>query len=162
MADLDPNLPGRRNYPGYEEDFAAWLQAQADLLRERRFEELDVANLIEEVESVARSEFRALMRAIELIVFHMLKWDYQVERQGRSWRDTINTQRRAVVKLLEDNPSFKSRQEEALTRAYPGLPEEVEKVTGVPAHRLPTSCPFSWDEIMNRPHNIDPDRPWPN
>jgi hypothetical protein len=162
MAERDPALSARRNYPAYEEDFAAWLQAQADLLRERRFDELDIPNLVEEVESVGRSEFRALMSAVELIIFHMMKWDYQVERQGRSWRDTINTQRQAVTKLLEDNPSFKSRLEEAVSRSYPGIPEKVDQETGVPAHRLPGTCPYSWDEIMNRPHNIDPERPWPN
>lgn len=162
MAERDPALNARRNYPAYEEDFAAWLQAQAELLRERRFDELDIPNLVEEVESVGRSEFRSLMSAIELIVFHMMKWDYQVERQGRSWRDTINTQRSVVLKLLEDNPSFRTRLDEAVSRAYPGIPDSVDKVTGVPAHRLPASCPYAWDEIMTRPHNIDPERPWPN
>jgi hypothetical protein len=35
-------------------------------------------------------------------------------------------------------------------------------ITGVPAHRLPPACPYSWEQIMQRPHDIDPDRPWPN
>jgi hypothetical protein len=162
MAERDPSLNPRRNYPGYEEDFAAWAQAQADLLRERRFEELDVENLVDEVESVGRSQFSALDSALELILFHMMKWDYQTERQGRSWRDTINEQRRQVIKLLQQNPSLKSRLTEAVESAYGGVPDKVDRVTGVPAHRLPATCPYSWDEIMNRPHNIDPDRPWPN
>jgi hypothetical protein len=50
--------------------------------------------LAEEVESVGRSEFRALESALELILLHMMKWDYQSERQGKSWRTTINDQRR--------------------------------------------------------------------
>jgi hypothetical protein len=162
MGDRDPKLPAWRNYPDYEEDFAAWLQAQANLLRERRFDELDIPNLVEEVESVGRSEFRALESALALILLHMMKWDYQTERQGKSWRSTINAQRRKVAKLLKDNPSFKSRLKEAVAGAYDGVPDEVDEATGVPAHRLPPTCPYSWDEIMNRPHNIDPDRPWPN
>lgn len=36
MAERDPTLPGG-NYPAYEVDYAAWLDAQLDLLRERRF-----------------------------------------------------------------------------------------------------------------------------
>jgi hypothetical protein len=162
MAERDPSLNSRRNYPGYEEDFAAWLKAQADLLRQRRFDDLDVENLAEEVESVGRSEFRSLESALELILLHMMKWDYQVERRGNSWRNTIHEQRRQVAKLLRDNPSFKSRLEEAVSDAYAGVPDKVDTATGVPAHRLPSGCPYSWDEIMNRLHNIDPDRPWPN
>lgn len=162
MAEHDPPSPARRNYPAYDEDFAAWLQSQAVLLREHRFDELDIANLVEEVESVGRSEFRAFVSAVELIILHMMKWDYQPERQGRSWRKTIRDQRRAVTKLLADNPSFKARRDEAIELAYLGMPEDVEEETGVPAHRLPQTCPYSWDDIMTRLHDLDPDRPWPN
>jgi hypothetical protein len=36
----------------YDEDFFVWSQEQAALLRERRFDELDLPNLIEEVEDL--------------------------------------------------------------------------------------------------------------
>ena len=162
MADRDPLDLHRRNYPAYDEDFAAWLAAQALLLRERRFDEIDVEHLAEEVDSMGRSEFRALSSAVELIVLHMLKWDYQHERRGASWRRTINAQRKMVRKLLKQNPSFVARRGEAVEDAYIGMPEQVEDDTGVPAHRLPQTCPYGWDEIMTRLHDLDPDRPWPN
>lgn len=161
MAEHDPHPP-RRNLPGYDEDFALWLEAQAALLRARRFDELDIEHLAEEVESVGRSEFRAFSSAVELIILHMLKWDYQPELRGQSWRKTIRDQRRAVIKLLAENPSFKARQDEAIQHAYIGMPEAVDAETGVPANRLPQICPYSWDDIMTRLHDLDPDRPWPN
>ena len=162
MAEHDPSQTLRRNYPAYEEDFAAWLQAQAMLLREGRFEELDTANLAEEVESVGRSEFRSLRSAVWLILVHMMKWDYQPELRGNSWRRTIRDQRKAVRELLDENPSFKSRLQEVVAGAYDGAPDELEKETTIPAHRFPQTCPYSWDEIMTRLHDLDPDRPWPN
>ncbi|WP_375382812.1 DUF29 domain-containing protein [uncultured Sphingomonas sp.] len=161
MAERDPSEL-RRNYPAYEEDFAAWLGAQAALLRARRFDELDIEHLVDEVESVGRSEFRAFASSIELIIFHMLKWDFQPELRGTSWRKSIRDQRRSAAKLLVDNPSFKLRIVEAVELAYIGMPEAVNDETGVPAYRLPQSCPYSWDEIMNRLHDLNPDRPWPN
>jgi Domain of unknown function DUF29 len=39
----------------YETDFYAWTQEQARLLRERRWDDLDLVNLVDEVESVGRS-----------------------------------------------------------------------------------------------------------
>ena len=36
----------------YEGDFYNWTQEQARLLRERRFDDLDLENLVDEVESV--------------------------------------------------------------------------------------------------------------
>jgi hypothetical protein len=59
-------------------------------------------------------------------------------------------------------PSFKSRLEDAVAGAYEGIPDKIDMITGVPAHRLPPACPYSWEQIMQRPHDIDPDRPWPN
>ena len=34
----------------YDEDFYVWAMKQAELLRDKRFDELDLAHLIEEVE----------------------------------------------------------------------------------------------------------------
>lgn len=162
MAEDDPSSSLRRNYPGYDEDFAAWLQAQATLLREGRFGELDVEHLAEEVEGVGKSEFRSLTSALELVIFHMMKWDYQPDIRSRSWRTTIHGQRRVVAKLLKENPSFKARLDEAVSDAFSGVPAEIERETTIPIERLPQNCPYSWDEIMTRLHDFDPDRRWPN
>ena len=158
MAERDPELKAGGNYPAYDADFAAWLDAQVSLLRERRFDELDLPNLIEEVEDVGKSEFRAFVSAIELILLHMLKWDYQPERQSRSWRNTIHAQRRAVHDILVDNPSYKARIAEAVRRAYNPVPFIVERETTVPASRLPEQCPYGWDEVLHRLHEFDADR----
>lgn len=37
----------------YDRDFVAWAEHQVQLLREHRWEELDLANLIEEVADLA-------------------------------------------------------------------------------------------------------------
>jgi hypothetical protein len=44
----------------YEQDFYGWTQEQAALLRAGQLNDLDITNLIEEVESMGRSEKRAL------------------------------------------------------------------------------------------------------
>jgi hypothetical protein len=162
MAERDPSHNLLRNYPAYEEDFAAWVEAQAAALKDGRFGDLDIANLVDEVEGVGKSEFRSFFHALEVLIFHMMKWDYQPERQGRSWRNTINEQRRQVLELLAENPSFKSRIDEAVDRAYGPVPYMIEEKTTIPAERLPKACPYSWDEIMTRLHDLDPDRLWPN
>ena len=40
----------------YEADFYLWSYEQAELLRQRRFSELDLPNIIEEIESLGRSD----------------------------------------------------------------------------------------------------------
>jgi len=44
----------------YNQDFYAWVQEQAALLKARQFEALDLDNLIEEVESITCQEMRAM------------------------------------------------------------------------------------------------------
>ena len=49
----------------YEADFYAWTQEQARLLRERRWDDLDLDNLVDEVESVGRSDKRQIESRLE-------------------------------------------------------------------------------------------------
>lgn len=55
----------------YETDFYGWTQRQADTLRNRNMDELDFDNLIEEIESMGRSEKRELESRIELLLMHL-------------------------------------------------------------------------------------------
>lgn len=44
----------------YETDFVEWAAHTADLLRQGRFADVDLANLIEEIESLGRNDQRAV------------------------------------------------------------------------------------------------------
>jgi hypothetical protein len=160
MADLDTRVSRGANFPAYEEDYAAWLAAQIRLLSERRFAELDLDHLIDEVGDLGINDFRALVSAVRVVIVHMLKWDYQPERRSRSWRNSIHEHRRRIHESLEDSPSYNSRRDEALGAAYQQALFEVERETTIPRERFPQECPFSWDEMMSRLHDFDADRDW--
>ncbi|MBR0129054.1 MAG: DUF29 family protein, partial [Neisseriaceae bacterium] len=49
----------------YNTDFAAWAYQQAALLKDRRFDELDLDEIIEEIESMGRAEHRDLMSRMQ-------------------------------------------------------------------------------------------------
>jgi hypothetical protein len=75
----------------YAEDFYLWTQQQAALLRTGKWQELDYENLAEEIASVGRSEKRELGHRLEVLLTHLLKWQYRPEGrwEGHSWEDTI-------------------------------------------------------------------------
>ncbi len=159
MADRDPQLRGRNARPNADDDFAAWIHDQVDALKTGRFDELDIGELADEVESLAKRDFRKLESAIGNILLHMLKWDYQPEGRGASWRRSINAARKRVWAELASSPSFRPRLGDAIMHVYEGAREEVWEETGVfILQREPQSCPYSWDEIMSRPHELEPDR----
>ena len=67
----------------YDDDFLAWCEQQAALLRAGRLEELDVANVAEELETMGRGERGELENRLEVLLMHMLKWDHQTRAPVR-------------------------------------------------------------------------------
>lgn len=75
----------------YETDFYLWTQQQAALLRQGEFNglDLDCANIAEEIESMGRRDRLSLRSYLHNILLHLLKWRYQPERRGTSWKLSI-------------------------------------------------------------------------
>lgn len=149
----------RNSSPSYEEDYAAWLDNQVALMRADRWSDLDKANLLDEVESLGRSEFDAFVSAIRVVLVHMLKWDYQEDYRSRSWATSIDGHRVRVEQALADNPSYKARIDEALRKAYRRAVYDAAGETHYPIRLFPNELPYSWDEIMSRPHDV-PGKPF--
>src|SRR5712691_471210 len=93
----------------YEQDFYAWTQHQAAVLRAQKWHDLDYDNLAEEVESLGKSQQNALESRLEKLMLHLLKWRYQPDKRvrGHSWQSTILAQRRRLWRLLRQNPSLR-------------------------------------------------------
>jgi hypothetical protein len=66
----------------YEADIVAWANEQAWLVRNKKFELLDIEHIAEEIEGVGKSEQRELASRMAVLLCHLLKWQYQPARQG--------------------------------------------------------------------------------
>jgi len=133
----------------YDRDFYEWTQKNAQLLREGRLSEIDLENLIEELESMGRSEKRAFVNRLAVLIAHLLKWQYQPDLRAKSWRSTIKEQRMQVADLLEDNPSFKPFLNDMFLKAYKKAVVIAEKETGLEEETFPVPCPYELEEIMD-------------
>ncbi|WP_020180588.1 DUF29 domain-containing protein [Methylopila sp. M107] len=138
----------------YEDDFSAWLNEQAALIRSGRVADIDAENVAEELEGIARSEFRSLISALTVLILHMLKWDHQPERRSSSWISSINEQRDQFDLILEDNPSFKPRLPDALQKAHRASRRRAVQETGLSLASFPETCPYDWDELLTRAHDV--------
>jgi hypothetical protein len=137
--------------PLYEGDVYSWAFRQAQLLREGRFDEADIPNILEEIESLGRSEKSALRSSAARVIQHMLKWDYQPERRPRSWQTSIATHRVHVEQSLAANPGLKSQLPKVLAEAYRlGVALAVDE-TELERSAFPVRCPYDWDTVMSRP-----------
>ncbi len=133
----------------YEQDVAAWAEQQAALIRAGQFERLDLTHIAEEIEDVGKSEQRELASRMAVLLAHLLKWQFQPERQSNSWRRTIKEQRRALRFHLKQVASLKPKlcDEDWWGAIWADAVTKAIEETGLGG--FPEDCPWSLEEIMD-------------
>ena len=118
----------------------------------------DLDNIAEELSDVGLSENYRLQSAVEIIILHMLKWDHQPERRSRSWALSIAEHRERATIQLRKSPGLKSSLNEIRHDSFRlGRLGAARQMKRSP-ETLPADCPYSWDEILNRPFAFEDDR----
>lgn len=133
----------------YETDFYAWTQEQVALLHNQQWDQIDLPNLIEEIDSLGKQQRQELRNRLSILIGHLLKWEYQPQGRSRSWLATLRIQRLDTTELLEDNPSLKPYFEEALRRGYLKGVELAVGETDLPSRTFPTESPYSLEQILD-------------
>jgi hypothetical protein len=118
----------------YDEDFALWVKAQVAALREGRLSALDVENVTEELEALAKRDRRELKNRLRVLGAHVLKRHYQPEKASKSWDATILEQSMRIRALLDDSPSLRRELPDFLFGTYSGAAElaRVEAEIAIP------------------------------
>ncbi len=132
----------------YEADYQRWLFENAALLRQGRFSRIDAVNIAEELEDMGRSETRALGSHLTVLQLHLLKWQFQPERRGSSWRSSIYNARCAIADLLDDSPSLRNRLPDLVAKRYRRARNNAANETGFPETRFPEDCPYSIADLL--------------
>jgi hypothetical protein len=133
----------------YEQDLYAWAMQSARLLRERRLEELDLDHLAEELESMGKSELRALESRLTVLLAHLLTWEFQPGKRSKSWQRTLIEQRKRIARLLRDSPSLRPKLADALADAYDSALRLAADETGIDESGFPQGCPYSLDQALD-------------
>lgn len=134
----------------YDADYVAWLEEQAAHLRASRLSALDVPNLAEELEGLARSDRHELANRLETLILHLLKWDHQPSRRSRSWQSTIVEQRIRIRRLLDESPSLRSGLADVAAKVYPDAVDRAIVETGLAGRRFPDVLPYSHEQLFER------------
>lgn len=132
----------------YDEDFLAWGERQAALLRASRLDQLDLDNLAEELDTMGRSEWSELESRLEVLLMHVLMWDCQPARRSQSWKATIREQRNAIRRLMRRSPSLKLGLEAMIAGVYLDALGRAVDETGLRAADFPDRLPYGVDEVL--------------
>ncbi|MBD2506788.1 DUF29 domain-containing protein [Nostoc muscorum FACHB-395] len=133
----------------YETDFYTWTQEQVSLLKTQQWDQLDTVNLIEEIETLGRRERQELRNRLGVLLGHLLKWQFQLEKRSNSWLSTIREQRVQIKLLLQDSPSLKPYLDEVFLSVYElGLALAIRE-TELGEQVFPEICPYTLVETLN-------------
>ena len=135
----------------YETDVIAWAKEQVRLLRSGQFSLLDIEHIVEEIEDVAKSERRELRNRMAVLLAHLLKWQYQADRRGNSWRRTINVQRDEITAHIKSAPSLKPDLQDSAwwDRVWSDALGIAVRDTGLSYEAFPEVCPWVVSEVLS-------------
>lgn len=133
----------------YDVDYCRWIEETANALRNGNYADLDLVNLIDEIESISRSEKNALESNLVIILMHLLKWEFQPEKRSGSWNRSILEHRRRVNKSLKNSPSLVPYLESVFTECYDDARKQAAAETELPIETFPQDCPYTPDRARN-------------
>lgn len=135
--------------PSYDDDSYGWAMAQAELLREGRFDEIDLKNIIEEIECVGNRERNEYESQLTRILAHMIKWEVQPQRRGMSWWLSIMNGRDEAEICLQKNPSVKPHLDTIYNNALKYARRLAERETGLPKEAI-DAVEISYTDAISR------------
>ena len=133
----------------YDTDFLVWLESQAELLRAKQFDRLDLEHLIEELESMASKERHEFKNRIVQLMMHLLKWKVQPDHISGSWLRSIREQRYSIADLMEEMPSLKPLLDNYIARNYARAVSLAADETHLPESAFPATMPFTKEQLLD-------------
>ena len=135
----------------YDQDFYAWTQEQAALLREGAVHDLDVPNLAEELSDLGSNITHAVHSHLYQLLRHLLKWQYQPQRRvdSHSWQDTIEEARDQIPRYLERSPSLRPQIPTILAQEYPKARRRASRDTHLSLRTFPAICPWTDEQVLD-------------
>ncbi len=119
----------------YNTDYSEWIQETLKEIKAKNFAKVDWSNLIEEIESMGKSERRALLSLLTQLLEHLLKmfyWDAEKERNYNHWASEVVNFRAQIENQLEDSPSLKRELPAFYQRAHSTAIKSVSKLFALP------------------------------
>jgi hypothetical protein len=136
----------------YDQDYYLWLKTTINQLRTGQFSAVDLENLLEELETMGRSEKRAIESLLTNLLVHLLKlrcWDSERERNQGHWQGEVRTFRRQIKKSLKDSPSLKPYILEIFDECYQDARKEASDRSQLPIDTFPLIPIGSLEQILD-------------
>ena len=136
----------------YDQDYYLWIRTTINQLRAGQFSAIDLENLLEELETMGRSEKRAIKSLLTKLLEHLLKlkcWNSERERNQGHWKGEIRTFRIQIKDELKDSPSLKPYILEIFDQCYQDARKLVSDRSELPLDIFPLTPIASLEQILD-------------
>ena len=148
----------------YDKDFPLWVEINLNLLKEKKYDQVDWENLLEEIEDMGKSELDKCIQYLTVILEHLYKWDHLrdivdktagTDRGGSKWIKSINNARRELKAIYKRYPSLKHKTPTEIDTAWIYAKVRIENWLDDNDYdpdrfNIPEQCPYTYEEAMNR------------
>jgi hypothetical protein len=132
----------------YEIDDSLWLEATIELLKAKRFDALDLDNLIEELEDLGNEKRFRVASFLQQIIRHCLLlqfWTSEREYNQAHWRSEIINFKDELNTYLTTN--LRNYLEHNLATIYEKALRYLRQKTDNKVN-FPDTCPYSLEELL--------------
>jgi hypothetical protein len=133
----------------YEIDDSLWLEETIELLKAKKFDALDLDNLIEELEDLGNEKRFRVASFLQQIIRHCLLlqfWTSEREYNQAHWEsELVNFQDQLNTYLTA---SLRKYLEQEFDNIYQKALRYARKKTNNQVH-FPNTCPYSLDELLD-------------
>ncbi|UUO16904.1 MULTISPECIES: DUF29 domain-containing protein [Aphanizomenonaceae] len=133
----------------YELDDSQWLEETIKLLKNHKFQELDLENLIGELEDLGKRDKNAVASLLEQIIRHLLLlqyWTSESENNTVHWQGEIYTFRTQLNRRITTN--LRNYLESELDSIYKDALGFV-KIKTQNSVNFPSGCPYSLNQLLD-------------
>jgi hypothetical protein len=144
----------------YDKDYPLWVDINLQLLKDKAYELVDWDNLFEEIEDMGRSDLKACISYLAVILEHLYKLDNFKdiaggETAGKSWIRSIINSRLDIDAMFKIYPSLKYKLPKEVDKAWIEARKELIKwlyknEKNPNDFNIPEECPYTYEEALNR------------
>ncbi len=136
----------------YDTDYQLWLDHTVCQLKAQDFSQIDLENLIEEIESLGKSEKHAISSYLMRLCEHLLKikyWESEREMCLRGWKREVINFRLQIQEGLEASPSLKSYLQDIFAKQYKNGRKLFLNASGLNASLIPQEPGFTLEQALD-------------
>jgi hypothetical protein len=132
----------------YEIDDYLWLEETIKILKEKKFNELDLENLIEELEDLVRERKNKVESLLRQIIIHLLLleyWSQEYQYNATHWKAEITEFRFQINGILTKNL------QNYLASKFELIYQNSVKYTQrkINLNTFPQKCPYTLEQLLD-------------